>query len=573
MAARSSTSPNSSALTASLIILTPVMDDPPRHICSCCNVNKLLTVEHFKQKKDKTFGKTCFVCSRRLAKEYVNKKVSKENLSPAAASNQSSQDIEAKDDSEFQHLPEISTCQHKAKKAKHEGVKHRDKDAMESFACKGWLHITLSESSDIAFVKIRHDNDHVPYWCIDVPEDIQQGFEDIWSCYRLWAAENSKKWKRDDDEVKSAHILLEEACKLKNLPADDSDGFTAIAFALPESIRKWGGQIRELALDSAWNTNHSSFEVYVLLGEVYGSGLPLGYLLIQSNQGVAGGKEQAIKRRLSILRRQPAPYKSTEASSEFHFIDPTFVPVAQRTKSQGDQPVASQVALPILTLRIGGVLVEAPAKPKLVIRINGGLRTVLPVVQNIEKNDRPVDDESAEDLEAELESWTEMSILSKDKSYVFCPAPHRKQLLRLFTKHFCQHTLFLERDGRRTAEQIRQNGFAAVDCLSAFQSHIPQFPSVSPNVCYHFHAFSCTATTISPNKAELFEDANPIGSPPGSASLESNLHAANYLSLSAVFDINTAKLLYPARLSNPARTFGATSLMHSDLYGGSMPIL
>ncbi|KAJ7572871.1 hypothetical protein C8J56DRAFT_1138078, partial [Mycena floridula] len=48
--------------------------------------------------------------------------------------------------------------------------------------------------------------------------------------------------------------------------------------------------------------------------------------------------------------------------------------------------------------------------------------------------------------------------LSKDKSYVFCPAPHRKQLLRLFTKHFCQHTLFLDRDGRRIAEQIRQNG-------------------------------------------------------------------------------------------------------------------
>ncbi|KAJ7581308.1 hypothetical protein C8J56DRAFT_794595 [Mycena floridula] len=456
------------------------MDDPPRRICSCCNVNKLLTAEHFKQKKDKTFGKTCFVCSRWLAKEYANKKVSKENLSPAAASNQSSQDIEAKDDSEFRHLPEvklqdflrvlatsqnvlsvtacvditeiketgrecadliakniweqmnfrfvyhskydhrrsdsirfmyhcaqISTRQHKPKKAKHEGVKHRDKDAMESFACKGWLHITLSESSDIAFVKIRHDDDHVPYWCIDVPEDIQQYVRDnpdltmprLWtevlktygpvpsfsrtSIYRLWAAENSKKWKCDDDEVKSAHILLEEARKLKNLPAkklysvepinlpaDDSDGFTAIAFALPESIRKWGGQIRELALDSAWNTNHLSFEVYALLGKVYGSGLPLGYLLIQSNQGVAGGKEQylrhvlchfnktwniqalvtlmdkdwseinaflreAIKRRLSILRRQPAPYKSTEASSEFHFIDPAFVPVAQQTKSQG----------------------------------------------------------------------------------------------------------------------------------------------------------------------------------------------------------------------------------------------
>ncbi|KAI0753625.1 hypothetical protein C8Q74DRAFT_1211125, partial [Fomes fomentarius] len=42
----------------------------------------------------------------------------------------------------------------------------------------------------------------------------------------------------------------------------------------------------------------------------------------------------------------------------------------------------------------------------------------------------------------------------------FCPVPHRKQVLKLFTKHFCQHPLFPEQDttpDTHTAESIRRN--------------------------------------------------------------------------------------------------------------------
>jgi hypothetical protein len=127
------------------------------------------------------------------------------------------------------------------------------------------------------------------------------------------------------------------------------------------------------------NTNGSRFEVYALLGEVYGSGCPLGYLLIRSFNGESGGKERyigdtleyfnkkwklwpiftltdkdiseinaflkkfplakhqlcfwhclrAIKTRLSILRRKPKHYDVKEAKNEFDFIDEKFVPIAQ----------------------------------------------------------------------------------------------------------------------------------------------------------------------------------------------------------------------------------------------------
>lgn len=132
--------------------------------------------------------------------------------------------------------------------------------------------------------------------------------------------------------------------------------------------------------------------MYALLGELAGSGCPLGYLLIQSSvgNGELGGKERyikkllahfkntwalkpiitltdkdmseinafldvfptakhqlcfwhclsAIKTRLSILRRRPKFYDVKEARMEFPWIDEDFVPCAQ-----AKDPAAAMVSL------------------------------------------------------------------------------------------------------------------------------------------------------------------------------------------------------------------------------------
>ncbi|KAJ6515172.1 hypothetical protein C8R47DRAFT_917779, partial [Mycena vitilis] len=48
---------------------------------------------------------------------------------------------------------------------------------------------------------------------------------------------------------------------------------------------------------------------------------------------------------------------------------------------------------------------------------------------------------------------------STTASYAFCPAPHRKQLLRLFVRHFCEHPLLPDRrtGTTRTSKQIRDD--------------------------------------------------------------------------------------------------------------------
>ena len=54
-------------------------------------------------------------------------------------------------------------------------------------------------------------------------------------------------------------------------------------------------------LECPGNMNGARFEVFALLGEIYGSGLPLGYLLIQSNIRELGAKEQFINRFISYI--------------------------------------------------------------------------------------------------------------------------------------------------------------------------------------------------------------------------------------------------------------------------------
>ncbi|KAJ7673679.1 hypothetical protein DFH06DRAFT_1081518 [Mycena polygramma] len=70
------------------------------------------------------------------------------------------------------HCAQNKARQNAPKKSEAEGVKHRDKIAMDAFNCHGWLHITVFDGETTAFVKILHQDDHIPYWSIDVPADV-----------------------------------------------------------------------------------------------------------------------------------------------------------------------------------------------------------------------------------------------------------------------------------------------------------------------------------------------------------------------------------------------------------------
>ncbi|KAJ7272749.1 hypothetical protein B0H12DRAFT_1007797, partial [Mycena haematopus] len=285
------------------------------------------------------------------------------------------------------------------------------------------LHITVSAESTEALVRLKHEGDHIPYCSIDVPLTIKEFVaanpnlttSQIWnhiltlpqyqdrtkipftrrSIYTLWARTDREKWKLDDDELESAIKIIERASaewtgtyeghpifRAEPIALPAVEGFSAVAFALPSVLQKWGGQIREVAMDSAWETNKSQFELFVFIGEVSGSGCPMAYLLIKSKKDSAPNSQQkylekmlahlqnmwglrflttlsdkywpeinacrarasdakhqlcywhairAVKKRLAILKRRPAHYNVLQARLEFPAIDADFVPIGQDT--------------------------------------------------------------------------------------------------------------------------------------------------------------------------------------------------------------------------------------------------
>ncbi|KAK6977828.1 hypothetical protein R3P38DRAFT_2581153, partial [Favolaschia claudopus] len=86
------------------------------------------------------------------------------------------------------HCAQIATRQHKSKKGP-EGKKQRDKGQMQTFDCQGWLTIWAAPDDDSEyFIRIRHQECHEKYVCIDVPEDVKQFIEEnsTLRSYQLW---------------------------------------------------------------------------------------------------------------------------------------------------------------------------------------------------------------------------------------------------------------------------------------------------------------------------------------------------------------------------------------------------
>ncbi|KDQ08348.1 hypothetical protein BOTBODRAFT_166049 [Botryobasidium botryosum FD-172 SS1] len=297
---------------------------------------------------------------------------------------------------------------------------------MASFECQSQVTICIADTTPhYADITVRHREGHVPYCDVSLPEDVKDLVRNsldktpvqIWreiiqkhpdpisfnhkQVYQLWYSLVRIQWTLDVDEVRSAKKLLSGLGKDPKLGSltfdrvdiDVPDGLSALAFSVPIMLEKWGARIREVALDSAWGTNRGGYEIFALLGEAYGSGLPLGYLLVKTvDKAVPNSKKRvleqflahfrdehelnvkftlsdkdfaeigacrtvfpkakhqlcfwhclkAIKKRLSILRRQPAHYNWVQAKQEFGFIDQQFVPVAQRPDSA---PVSKSCSL------------------------------------------------------------------------------------------------------------------------------------------------------------------------------------------------------------------------------------
>lgn len=66
-----------------------------------------------------------------------------------------------------------------------------------------------------------------------------------------WSKANEGVWKLDDDQVKSAKLLVERVAgkEVEIVALHTEPGMSAIAFALKEPLEEWGEETAEIAFD------------------------------------------------------------------------------------------------------------------------------------------------------------------------------------------------------------------------------------------------------------------------------------------------------------------------------------
>ncbi|KAJ7840580.1 hypothetical protein B0H13DRAFT_1649644 [Mycena leptocephala] len=187
---------------------------------------------------------------------------------------------------------------------------------MSRFPCKGTLQITVDDDNlEIPQrLKLKHHQSHLHYVDISISKNIHDFVEaqkhekilKIWTrvlaenpgtevtqkqIYALWSELNEGAWRLDDDQVKSAQMILEklEGTDVEIIPIRAEPGIHAIAFALKEVVDGWAEETEELAMDSTWKTNAAQYKVYEFVAEAKGQAMPFAFLFTVSTGDAAEG--------------------------------------------------------------------------------------------------------------------------------------------------------------------------------------------------------------------------------------------------------------------------------------------
>ena len=87
---------------------------------------------------------------------------------------------------------------------------------------------------------------------------------------------NSSKWRRDPDPLCSAKNLLSERPDITSSEYR-VDNVRGLAFYISEAISTLTTRAKELAMDATFGTNNAGMDMFAVLAEVEGTGVPLAY--------------------------------------------------------------------------------------------------------------------------------------------------------------------------------------------------------------------------------------------------------------------------------------------------------
>lgn len=186
-----------------------------------------------------------------------------------------------------------------------EAEKQQDGRSMARFQCKSKLNIRPCLQNWTLSLSIHHKW-HIPYEDIQLspdvrelihsrvstktPSEIYREIRDIpeaepvtrHQVYYLWQKANAEIWQRDSDPLVSATMLLSEDSDYWDHHGVFTAGnLRALGFFASETIKRLAKSATQWVMDSTFGTNSGGLDLFAVLAEVEGTGVPLAYCLVE----------------------------------------------------------------------------------------------------------------------------------------------------------------------------------------------------------------------------------------------------------------------------------------------------
>ena len=194
----------------------------------------------------------------------------------------------------------------------------RDTPRMERFKCQSKLTLKPSLEQRTLGINMYHHH-HIPYFDCQFSSEVMQFlldrtatktpaeiYQDLqgskppgWEharpsqVYYQWKNSNLCIWRRDPDPFCSTQILLSERSDIRS-STYRVDNVRGLAFYISDSITMLGPHAKELAMDATFGTNNAGIDLFAVLAEVDGTGVPLAYCFVEIVENNNKGERRAI---------------------------------------------------------------------------------------------------------------------------------------------------------------------------------------------------------------------------------------------------------------------------------------
>ena len=197
-------------------------------------------------------------------------------------------------------------CQDAAQKKKSKSKGKRGRGSVERFACNGRLVFRERLQDRIQDVDLEHSY-HAQYKDKHLSKDVLDFiskrvetstaaaiYRDLknakladnvpeYKVYYQWRQANIKLWRHDKDQFTSVEKLLAQDGMREKFTGIDYTPWGVKAFAIfvkHQSLPKLAVETKELAIDATYGTNNSGMDLYAVLAEVDGTGVPIAYMFV-----------------------------------------------------------------------------------------------------------------------------------------------------------------------------------------------------------------------------------------------------------------------------------------------------